>query len=210
MYTLKKYWMVGLLLTSINTFAQTDNPFKRADNVPPPSMLSMPPPQRERMPDRDSLERLNQRQMENQMQREARSNIVPFLTRKLELTPEQMKTFMPLYTEYAAKMSTIKQVQDSLMEQESKDLSDEQIKKMLNARMASKKNELKLVKTYDKKFKAILPLNKVYQLYAAESQFATEQMQRGRPDKNEKRRKKREHKMNKSLQGPKGNDAGAK
>ena len=113
---------------------------------------------------------------------------VAFITRKLNLTAEEAKTFWPVYDEFEARKKELNQaavskyqkiLTDSLTEKQATDLIDQQIiqaQKMLDLR-----------KEYLLKFKQILPSKKIAKLYDAEKSFRRLLMKEVRERRKEKK-----------------------
>ena len=174
---MKKNLMIALVLISANSFSQSQDMFKKGENLRRP-----PSPGHERQHnERDSLERANDRRREAQMNKAKLNNLIAFLTHKLELEPEA-KMFSSLYTEYFTKTNELKHINDSLIRKNCKNLSDEQIKKMLDARITGMESELALRKKYDKEFRKKMSLKKVCELYAGEVEFEMQQKQMRREE----------------------------
>ena len=118
----------------------------------------------------DSLRKGGHQKMENRKGPANSMGKMNTLTRKLDLSPEEVKSFTPVFTEYSDEMSKLKQT-DPLSRKNVDSLSTKELEKLITQRMDSKKKEYEINKKYDKKFKEILPLKKVYQLYLAEDQL---------------------------------------
>lgn len=101
---------------------------------------------------------------------------VAFITNKLDLTSEESKAFWPVYDE---KEKEVKEVRKKIREKvkEGKDMdnmTDEEVKKMMEEVLALKKEELEIEEKYNKKFQEVLPVKKVAKLYGAERKFNEE------------------------------------
>lgn len=99
---------------------------------------------------------------------------IAYLTDKLALTPEEAQQFWPIYNEFESKKKAErKEFKDDKKEQLDKEIewSDADIEKMLNERLQLKQDELNLEKEYLAKFKTVLPMKKVGELYKAEESF---------------------------------------
>ncbi|MCW3072022.1 MAG: hypothetical protein JWQ09_6049 [Segetibacter sp.] len=115
----------------------------------------------------------------NKERREAkRDNIesmkIAFLTKKLDLTPEEAQLFWPVYNQYTDKLQELRKKR----RMESKDakhnveeMSDKDVELAVDNEMAFRQKELDIQKEYHAKFKAVLPIKKVAKLYQAEEQF---------------------------------------
>lgn len=100
---------------------------------------------------------------------------VEFLTTKLELTPAEAEKFWPLYNEFIDKMQTIHRTRRKKMKaNKGKDLSDAEVNALIAYNFDTDQKLLDLKREYDKKFKSVLPVQKVGKLYLAEEQFKRE------------------------------------
>jgi hypothetical protein len=106
---------------------------------------------------------------------------IAFLTRKLELTPEEAKVFWPVYDQYQDELFKLreshrKQLQDA-REDESK-LSDQESEKLVDEMIVFRQKELDILKKYHVQFKKVLPVGKVARLYRAEEDFKRDLLKR--------------------------------
>ncbi|MCW3104261.1 MAG: hypothetical protein JWO09_2701 [Bacteroidetes bacterium] len=115
----------------------------------------------------------------NKERREAkRDNIesmkIAFLTKKLDLTPEEAQLFWPVYNQYTDKLQELrkKRRMDSKDAKHNvEEMSDKDVEAAVDSEMAFRQKELDIQKEYHAKFKAVLPIKKVAKLYQAEEQF---------------------------------------
>jgi Spy/CpxP family protein refolding chaperone len=111
-------------------------------------------------------------------QQEKKDNIeamkIAFLTKQLDLTPEEAQKFWPVYNQYQDRLHELRK-QRRLSEKDAKknieELSDKELEQAIDNDFATRQKELDLQKEYNEKFKAVLPIRKVSKLYAAEEQF---------------------------------------
>lgn len=99
---------------------------------------------------------------------------IAFITKKLDLTPQEAQQFWPVYNQYNDKAKELrkKRRQDNREARLNFDeLTDKEVEQVINNDMACRQKELDLQKEYHEKFKAVLPIKKVAKLYAAEEQF---------------------------------------
>jgi hypothetical protein len=111
-----------------------------------------------------------QRQMRHE-QIEARR--IAFITRELSLTPDEARDFWPVYNEYHEKRKAMmfrhqqqKQQIDNLDE-----LSEEELLRIVDEEILNMEEMTALRKEYHEKFKEVLPLKKVIELYETERNF---------------------------------------
>jgi len=102
---------------------------------------------------------------------------IGFLTKKLDLTPEEAQRFWPVYNQFNDKMQDIRKKRredNKEAKQKFEELSDKEVELAVDNEMASRQKELDIQKEYHAKFKSVLPIKKVARLYNAEEQFKME------------------------------------
>lgn len=102
---------------------------------------------------------------------------VAYLTKELQLTPEEAQQFWPLYNEMTKKMRDIRKEQrGNRMDAKERfdSMSDAELSEAIDKELAYEQEELDLKKEYNAKFKKILPIKKVAKLHAAEKGFRKE------------------------------------
>ena len=154
MLNLKTILLASIIMTSAITFAQKDG-------TPPP-----PPPAKD-----------NKAEKQNERKENIEAMKIGFLTKKLDLTPEEAQKFWPVYNQYSDKMKELRKrrKQDNREAKQKFDgMSDKEVEQAVDNEMADRQKELDLQKEYNSKFKAVLPIKKVARLYAAEEQFKME------------------------------------
>lgn len=106
---------------------------------------------------------------------------IAFITRKLNLTPEEAKKFWPVYNQFSDELKAVREnrmkTNRDLKESEQQ-LTDKEVEKMVDGEIAFRQQELDLVKKYNAQFKQALPIRKVAQLYRAEEEFKKELLER--------------------------------
>jgi hypothetical protein len=108
---------------------------------------------------------------------------VAYLTKELDLTPQEAQQFWPLYNEMEAKMKAIrKQRRDNRLDTKAnhESLSDQELSAAVDRELAFEQQELDLKKQYNERFKKILPIKKVAKLHAAEHGFRKELLHRAK------------------------------
>ncbi len=113
-----------------------------------------------------------------QEERPARQKVeamkIGFLTERLNLTPEEAKVFWPVYNKYQDEVEVIrKSRRDNLTNARMNfdEMSDKDVEKAIDSEIASRQNELDIMKKYHPQFKQVLPVKKVAKLYKAEEDF---------------------------------------
>jgi hypothetical protein len=102
---------------------------------------------------------------------------VAYITKKLNLTPEEAQKFWPVYNKYQAEMEKLRKDFKGEMSEELlnlEQLSTADADKALNDMLTFKSNELELTKKYTAEFKKVLSSQKVVKLFVAEQEFKKE------------------------------------
>lgn len=106
---------------------------------------------------------------------------IAFITNELDLTTEEAQKFWPIHNEFRAEMDKLHEERRAIYKKEKgniDDLSDEEVKGMMDKHFALERQELALKEKYHKKFLEVLPAKKVAKLYHAEQRFKRELLQR--------------------------------
>jgi hypothetical protein len=108
---------------------------------------------------------------------EIESMRIAFITKRLELSPEDSQRFWPVYNELDGELQAMRKKHRA----EAKDfesgldqLNDSQIEDHLQKRFAHRQEELDLRKKYHGEFKEVLSMQQVAKLYRAEEDFKRE------------------------------------
>ena len=99
---------------------------------------------------------------------------IGFITERLNLTPEEAKIFWPVYNKYQDELETVrKSRRENLINAKMNfdEMTDKEVDKAIETQIASRQNELDLLKKYHPQFKQVLPIKKVAKLYRAEEDF---------------------------------------
>lgn len=99
---------------------------------------------------------------------------VKFFNKKLDLTKTEAENFWPIYNDYQNRRNRIASDKRTLMKyynQNSQNMTSQEITATLNKYMAYEKQETDLLLTYNEKFRSVLPDDKVLRIYIAEVQF---------------------------------------
>ena len=108
---------------------------------------------------------------------------IAFLTKKLELTPDEAKNFWPVYNQYTAEMEKVRDArrkQHQEMRQNKENLSDKEYEKSIDTEILYRQQELDIMKKYTAQYKQVLPMKKVAALYRAEEDFKRELLEKMR------------------------------
>lgn len=99
---------------------------------------------------------------------------IAFFTRRMDLSPEEAKLFWPVYNDYLSRRNKIRLDKNNLLKylnQNYENLDDKEIEESGDRVIAYTVEEAMLTQTYHKKFKEILPPEKVIRIYQTENQF---------------------------------------
>lgn len=100
---------------------------------------------------------------------------VEYFTSQLALTPEEAQKFWPVYNEFISKIHELeKKRRKALKKEQSNALSDATVNAEIKQMFDLEQEILDLKMAYDKKFKEVLPIQKVGKLYQAEQSFRHE------------------------------------
>lgn len=112
------------------------------------------------------------------------SQKVAYITKELNLTPEQAQSFWPLYNEHQnAKENLLDS--DWKKGRELMELSEEEATKEIEKRLRTQEKLAQLKSDYTKKYLNILPAQKVLALDGAEREFRKEMLHRMREHRGE-------------------------
>ncbi len=106
---------------------------------------------------------------------------VGFLTKRLSLSPEEAKTFWPVYDQYQNELNKIREARRGEIKDAKKDfmeMNDKDVEKIVDNEIAFRQNELDIMKKYHSQFKQVLPIKKVAILYRTEEDFKRELLKR--------------------------------
>lgn len=101
---------------------------------------------------------------------------IAFITEKLELTPEESKSFWPVYNELTEKMKEVRN--QKFKTPADSELTDVEAEKMLNKILDAEQEKIDLRRAYFKKMSAFLPAKKLLALHNAENQFKRQLLNR--------------------------------
>jgi len=102
-----------------------------------------------------------------------KAKIATILVKRLELTEEEQKNFLPIYEQYVVERKTLRK-NFRIVDKKGKKLSessDEDIEKIILNSFEFKQKQLDIKKTYHLKFKQVLPIKKIAKLYRFENRM---------------------------------------
>lgn len=106
---------------------------------------------------------------------------IAYLTKKLELSPDEAKKFWPVYNQYSDELKNIKNSRRKSIRDAKEDLdnlSDAELEKIVDGDIIKRQQELDIIKKYNSQFKQVLPIKKVAALYRAEEDFKKELLEK--------------------------------
>ncbi len=110
---------------------------------------------------------------------------IAFFTQKLDLSPEEAKTFWPIYNDMQAELNSLHKERMQKMisfrkVDEIDNLTDAQVQNLITSEFDFKQRELNLNKKYYSKLKSSLPIKVVGKFYRAQEGFKRELLNRYR------------------------------
>ena len=106
---------------------------------------------------------------------------VAFLTRKLDLTPQEAQDFWPVYNQFQDEVENLREAHRKARKSAKDDfdeMADKDVEKLVDSEIAFRQNELDILKKYHAQFKQKLPMKKVARLYRAEEEFKRDLLKR--------------------------------
>jgi len=95
---------------------------------------------------------------------------VAMITQNLNLSSDEAAKFFPIYNEYSAKRENIKK-QLKQNRREGRNLTGTKLEASFKKSFELREQELALDKLYFDKFKTVIPVEKIMELYRTERQF---------------------------------------
>lgn len=99
---------------------------------------------------------------------------IGFYTKRLQLSPEEAKSFWPVHDAFTAEQRKAQNASKAKLNEISQGMlgaSDEQLAKMGDELLDLKQAEFDLVRKYHEEFKKVLPIRKVVLLYKIEQDY---------------------------------------
>ncbi len=114
---------------------------------------------------------------------------IAFLTRKLNLSPEEAQKFWPVYNKFSDELKNIREERMNRMKDTRENfdqMPDKDVEKIIDAEITSRQQELDILKKYHGQFKQSLPVKKIALLYRAEEDFKRELLEKIRERRDER------------------------
>lgn len=99
---------------------------------------------------------------------------IAFFTEQMNLAPAEATVFWPVYNEYQEKKHELNKQKNSVLiyfKANQSRLSEAEVRKLTERYVGYQQEEAELLKTYTDRFKEILPVEKVLQIYITEAEF---------------------------------------
>ena len=106
---------------------------------------------------------------------------IAFLTKRLDLTPDQAEKFWPIYNQYTYELKTLRERNTKVLLNvyiNIETMSDIELNDIVSQELTFRQNELDVTKKYIPQFKSVLPVRKVLKLFKAEEDFKKELIKR--------------------------------
>jgi hypothetical protein len=106
---------------------------------------------------------------------------IAYLTKKLDLTPDEAKKFWPVFNQFSDELKNVRSNRRKTGREAKEDfdnLSDKELEKIVDGDIAMRQQELDVIKKYNSQFKQVLPMKKVAALYRAEDDFKRELLEK--------------------------------
>jgi hypothetical protein len=106
---------------------------------------------------------------------------IAFITKRLDLTPEQAEKFWPIYNQYTDDLKALREKNTKVLQYvyiNIETMTDNELENIVSQELAFRQNELDITKKYIPQFKSVLPIRKVLKLFKAEEDFKKELIKR--------------------------------
>ncbi|MFM2225879.1 MAG: hypothetical protein RJA07_2081 [Bacteroidota bacterium] len=106
---------------------------------------------------------------------------VAFITKKMDLTPQESQIFWPVYNQFRKELEATRQDKKDLLHDAKKNydkMTDAEIEKAIIESFQMEQHELDLKKKYYTEFKKVISGRKIIKLYRAERQWTLYLVQR--------------------------------
>lgn len=128
----------------------------------------------------DQAAKRQEQMMDRQKRMEAQK--VAYLTREMELTPEESKTFWPVYNKYRDEIDKLDTRRDQALDLNNQDaerkISRDELEKQMKSKFEMERSRIDVDEKYYGEFKNILPPEKLLRFYESDVQFKRELLQK--------------------------------
>ena len=133
---------------------------------------------------------LGQNSKMNKKRKKVESQKVAFITKQLDLTPEEAQRFWPVYNQFSHASKQLYE-QHRKNRKDIDDLSDSEIENLIDQHIILDQKKLDLKKKYHAEFKKLLSNKKIAKLYHAEIMFKADLLKRLKRERDGKETKHR-------------------
>lgn len=120
-------------------------------------------------------------EMNNSVKEKIEAEKIAFITKKMDLTPQESQSFWPVYNQYRKELEATRQDKKDLLHDAKKNydkMTDAEIEKAILESFQMEQHELDLKKKYYSEFKKVISSRKIVKLYRAERQWTLYLVQR--------------------------------
>lgn len=121
-----------------------------------------------------------ERMMDRQKKMEAQK--AAYLTREMELTPEESKTFWPVYNKYRDEVDNLAKRRDQALglntQDSQREITRDELERQMKTKFEMERARIDLDEKYYGEFKSILPPDKLLRFYEADVQFKRDLLQK--------------------------------
>jgi hypothetical protein len=120
-------------------------------------------------------------EMNNSVKEKIEAEKIAFITKKMDLTPQESQSFWPMYNQYRKELEATRQDKKDLLHDAKKNydkMTDSEIEKAILESFQMEQHELDLKKKYYSEFKKAISSRKIVKLYRAERQWTLYLVQR--------------------------------
>ena len=106
---------------------------------------------------------------------------IAFITKKLDLTPDEAKKFWPVFNQFTDELQSLRKDRKERIRDTHEDfdkLGDKEVEKVVDDEIVFRQQELDVQKKYHAQFKLVLPIKKVARLYRAQEDFKRELLEK--------------------------------
>jgi len=112
-----------------------------------------------------------------QSREEIESMRIAFITKRLNLTPEDSQKFWPVYNQNEKELRELRMSHRKSVKKlrsEAEELSDQELEKLVDGEVAFRQNELDVMKKYHQQYKEVISVRQMAALYKANQDFKRE------------------------------------
>jgi hypothetical protein len=99
---------------------------------------------------------------------------ISFISKKIELSPDETEKFWPIYNEYNDKVKAVRKNLRLSYKKRQGNITDKDAEELYILEVQSRQAELDLYKQYSEKIKSVIGIKKLARLHLAEEEFKRE------------------------------------